>query len=190
MIGGFRAQARLLSGIRCPVDARIETFLRSHFASLSLPFELKAARPNGDARPARHRAGTVAAGRQRCVQQPAAHQLPTSQRRAAQPAKRSSHYGRHLPRCRRRPAGAVRQVRGAAAGVRRAVPPRGESAGRAACDSVHAISPSRPRVRVAAAAADGVPRRAERHAGENDGGAILRAGLAGQQPRLCRKHLR
>jgi hypothetical protein len=41
IIDGFRAQARLLADIRCPVDARIEAFLAAHLASLKLPQPLR-----------------------------------------------------------------------------------------------------------------------------------------------------
>ena len=37
----YREQARQLQGERCPVDARIEAFLQTHFADLDLDFELR-----------------------------------------------------------------------------------------------------------------------------------------------------
>ncbi len=41
VLDSFRAQARLLSEMRCPADARIEAFLAGHFAELNLPFQLR-----------------------------------------------------------------------------------------------------------------------------------------------------
>ena len=41
LVESFHEKVRLLSDLRCPADARIESFLRAHFANLGLPYELR-----------------------------------------------------------------------------------------------------------------------------------------------------
>ena len=91
--------------------------------------------------------------------------LPRAQRRAAQPAQRPPHHRGDVPRRGGRPADPRRQEGRPPAGLRGPLPPRPAAAGRAAGRAVHGQpAGARAGVRLAAAAADRLPRGARRRA--------------------------
>ena len=176
----------------CPADRRIESFLNDYFADampvppLELPAPTLVLPRHGIAPRA------VAPGGRRQLLQRVCPLLPRAQRRAAQPAQRPPHHRRARstsPRaaCRfpatRRPS----PLATVAALFRHAVAPPADllivpfTADRPAAASA---------LRLAAAAADRLPRGSRRLPAEDDGDPLLRPGQPGQQPRFRRVDLR
>ena len=166
------------AGRKCPADARIEAFLAEHFADLGLPAPLRL--PDETIVLPRHgiaREFSIPEGSD-STSNAYLQLVPRAQRRAAQPAERPPHHRGDVPRRGRGPADPRRQEGRPAAGLRGPVPARPRRRRRSCC--VVPFTANRPRaaagVRLAAAAADRLPRGARRRRREDDGGPLLRAG--------------
>ena len=192
LLANYRQKDRVLGFPLPPVDQRIQEFL-DHYLEDGLPRGRAApARPHLHPRPARPGARALPAGRRRHLLVALPQLLPRRAGRAAQPAQRPPHHPGHLPRRRGRPARARRQEGRAPGRLRRACwrPPSSRPTRRSRLPFT-AGQPQPARVlRLAAAAAAGLPRHRPRSAPSTMEIRFFAPGEPGQQPRLRREHLR